>query len=186
MSEDLREEMKKLKEEMASLKDQLKEDRGGERRHRGGLYIDIGGTVHDYMDDLMQSVAEGVQGELEKSIFIGRGGTRIITRGRPFHRDPEEPVDLAQTATVMSALGHEHRLRILNELMNGGKYINELQEKLAEITTSTLSSHLDVLEKAGLVVQEKMRGRYLITMPGRTAYQMATRIASFTKHGEEE
>jgi DNA-binding HxlR family transcriptional regulator len=186
MSEDIREEMKKLKEEIASLKDQLKEVGRGERRHEGGLYIDIGGTVHDYTDDVMQSVAEGVQGELEKSIFIGPGGTRIITRGRPFHREPEESVDLAQAATVMSALGHEHRLRILNELMNGGKYINELQEKLREITTSTLSSHLDVLEKAGLVVQEKMRGRYLITIPGRTAYKMATKIAGLTKLGGEE
>jgi ribosomal protein S19E (S16A) len=36
---------------------------------------------------------------------------------------------------------------------------------------------LDVLEKAGLVVQEKARGRYLITMPGRLAYQMANEIA---------
>jgi len=178
--------MKKLKEEMANLKDQLKEVGQEERRHKGGLYIDIGSPVQDYMDDVMQSVAEGVQGELEKSIFIGPGGTRIITRGRPLHREPEQPVDLAQAAGVMSALGHEHRLRILNELMTGGKYINELQEKLSEITTSTLSSHLNVLEEAGLVVQEKMRGRYLITMPGRTAYKMATRIASFIKQGEEQ
>jgi DNA-binding HxlR family transcriptional regulator len=86
----------------------------------------------------------------------------------------------------MSALGHEHRLRILNELTTGGKYINELQEKLSEITTSTLSSHLNVLEEAGLVVQEKMRGRYLITMPGRTAYEMAAKIASFVKQGEQQ
>jgi DNA-binding HxlR family transcriptional regulator len=186
MSEDLREEMKKLKEEIAGLKDQLKGVGQEERHHRGGLYIDIGGPVRDYMDDVMQSVAEGVQGELEKSIFIGPGGTRIITRGRRLHGEPEESdVDLAQAATVMSALGHEHRLRILDELMTGGKYINELQEKLSEITTSTLSSHLDVLEKSGLVVQEKMRGRYLITIPGRTAYKMATKIASFTSRSEQ-
>jgi DNA-binding HxlR family transcriptional regulator len=43
--------------------------------------------------------------------------------------------------------------------MSGGKYINELQEKLSDITTSTLSSHLDTLENAGLVVQEKMTVR---------------------------
>jgi len=186
MSEDLREEMKKLKEEVAGLKDMLKEVGQGEGHHKRGLYIDIGGQVQDYMDDVMQSVAEGVKGELEKSIFIGPGGTRIITRGRQPYREPEQPVDLAQTARVMSALGHEHRLRLLNELITGGKYINELQEKLSEITTSTLSSHLNVLEEAGLVVQEKMRGRYLITMPGRTAYKMAAKITSFVKQGEEQ
>lgn len=185
MAEDIREEMKKLKEEIASLKDQLKNVGHEERRHRGGLYIDIGGPLKDYMDDVMQSVAEGVQSEFEKSIFIGPGGTRIITRDRPLREEPEESVDLAQAATVMSALGHEHRLRILKELMPGGKYINELQEKLSEITTSTLSSHLDVLEQSGLVVQEKMRGRYLITMPGRTAYKMATKIATLTRKDEQ-
>jgi DNA-binding transcriptional ArsR family regulator len=86
----------------------------------------------------------------------------------------------------MSALGHEHRLRILSELMVGGMYINELQEKLSEITTSTLSSHLNVLEEAGLVVQEKVRGRYLVTMPGRVAYKMARRITRFLEERDQE
>ncbi len=83
----------------------------------------------------------------------------------------------------MSALGNEHRLKILKELASGGKYISELQEKLSEIASSTLSSHLDVLEEAGLVVQEKVRGRYLITMPGRMAYQMANQITQLLKKG---
>ncbi|MBS7614796.1 winged helix-turn-helix transcriptional regulator, partial [Candidatus Bathyarchaeota archaeon] len=80
-------------------------------------------------------------------------------------------------ADLMSALGHENRITILGELVSGGKYASELQEKLPDIGASTLSSHLDVLEKAGLIVQEKARGRYLITMPGRLAYQMANEIA---------
>jgi DNA-binding transcriptional ArsR family regulator len=61
-----------------------------------------------------------------------------------------------------------------------------LQEQLSDITTSTLSSHLDVLEEAGLVVQEKVRGRYLITMPGRTAYHMARKVNRFLAAGGEE
>jgi DNA-binding HxlR family transcriptional regulator len=70
--------------------------------------------------------------------------------------------------------------------MSGGKYINELQEQLSEITTSTLSSHLNVLEEAGLVVQEKARGRYLITMPGRTAYRMATKAGERVRQDDKE
>jgi DNA-binding HxlR family transcriptional regulator len=70
--------------------------------------------------------------------------------------------------------------------MSGGKYINELQEKLSNITTSTLSSHLNILEEAGLVVQEKVRGRYLITMPGRVAYRMMRRVIKFLETGKEE
>lgn len=187
MSDDIREEMKKLKEEIAGLKNQLKDmtDRGGARRR--GFYIDMGDSVHDYVDDVMQGVAEGVHGELEKSIFIGPRGCRIWRGGAP-HRDEEEKaeVDFEKVANAMSALGQEHRLRILNALMSGGRYINELQEELGDITTSTLSSHLDVLEKAGFVVQEKVRGRYLITMPGRTAYTMGCKVVRFLEAGSDE
>jgi DNA-binding HxlR family transcriptional regulator len=188
MSEDLKEEMRKLKEEMAGLKDQLKDMAAGEGgAKRRGLYIDMGNSVQDYVDDVMQGVAEGVHGELDKSIFIGPGGFRIWRRGGP-HRDEEEEVEVnfEKIAKAMSALGEEHRLKILRTLMSGGRYINELQEELGGITTSTLSSHLDVLEEAGFVVQEKVRGRYLVTMPGRTAYKMARKVVRFLEAGSGE
>jgi DNA-binding HxlR family transcriptional regulator len=162
MSEDLKEEMERLKQ----------------KRSRG-IYIDVGNRVHDYVEDVMEGVAEGIHGELEKSIFIGPRGIRILKDREPYRKEGEVKVSFPKVAEVMSALSHEHRLKILDELMSGGKYTNELQEKLSEITTSTLSSHLNVLEEAGLVVQEKVRGRYLITIPGRTAYKMARRVTRF-------
>ena len=70
--------------------------------------------------------------------------------------------------------------------MSGGKYVNELQESLPEIAASTLSSHLNVLEEAGLIVQERVRGRYLITIPGRSAYKMARRVGRFLRGREQE
>ncbi len=63
MSEDLKEEMKRLKEEMAGLKDQFRNLTGAERPERRGMYIDIGSRVSDYVEDAMQGVAEGVHGE---------------------------------------------------------------------------------------------------------------------------
>jgi len=186
LSEDLKEEMKKLKEEMAGLKEQLRDVTEKEKEKRHGLHIDIGNHVHDYVEDVMEGVAEGIHGEFEKSIFIGPGGVRIVRGEEPSGKEEEAEVNLSKAAEVMSALGQEHRLRILRELMSGGKYINELQEKLSEITTSTLSSHLKVLEEAGLVVQEKVRGRYLVTMPGRIAYKMTRRVTRFLERGKEE
>ena len=186
MSEDIKEEMKKLKEEMAGLKDQLKDMAGEGRGRRRGMYIDFGNT-QDYVDDVMRGVADGVHGELERSIFIGPGGCRMWKGHRHEGEEEEEGgIDFGQAAKAMSALGQEHRLKILDALMSGGRYINELQEELKDITTSTLSSHLDVLEEVGLVVQEKVRGRYLITMPGRTAYQMARKVSRFLEAGGEE
>jgi len=185
MSEDLKEEMKKLKEQIADLQDQLKDVIDAERKKSRGVYIDIGNAVRGYVEDEIQAVAEGVHGELEKSVFIGPGGVRIFRRRARDEEEDERKVSLADVAKVMNALGHEHRLKILDELMSGGKYINELQEQLSEITTSTLSSHLNVLEEAGLVVQEKVRGRYLITMPGRAAYRMATKAGERVRQDDE-
>jgi len=186
MSEDIKEEMRKLKEEMAGLKEQLKDIAEPRNKRDRGFYIDVGGPVQDYVQDVMQGVAQGVHGELEKSVFIGPRGIRIFRNTEPFRDETKENADFGKVAGLMSALGSEHRLKILNELMSGGRYVNELQEKLSEITTSTLSSHLNVLEETGLVVQEKVRGRYLITMPGRTVYKMAMKVTRFLGAGNEE
>jgi DNA-binding HxlR family transcriptional regulator len=186
LSDEFKEEMKKLREEIANLKEQLEAVTEREMRKGRGIYIDVGNRVRDYMEDVMESVAEGIHGELNKSVFIGPRGVRICRKGEPCSEEDEHIVDFPKMAGVMSALGQEHRLRILKELVSGGKYVNELQEKLSEITASTLSSHLKVLEEAGLVVQEKVRGRYLITMPGRTAYKMAVHITRFLEREGQE
>lgn len=185
--DDLRAEMRKLKEEIATLKDQLGDVAEGRRRRGRGIYIDIGDRVEDYVGDVMEGVAEGIHGELERSILIGPRGPRVrmFRHAEPYPRE-EEDVSFVKMSQVVSALGHEHTLKILDELMSGGKYINELQEKLSEIATSTLSSHLSVLEEAGLVVQERVRGRYLITMPGRSAYKMARRVTRFLERRNQE
>ena len=189
LSEDLREEMKKLKDELADLREQLKGVSEERRRRKDAIRIDVGDRVRDYVADVMEGVAEGIYGEVEKSVLIGPGGrkiVRIVQEGKPEMVDEGIEASFPKTAEVMNALSHEHRLGILDELMRGGKYINELQERLSEITTSTLSSHLKVLEEAGLVVQEKVRGRYLITIPGRTAFKMARRVARFAERRNEE
>jgi len=183
LSEEWKNEMKKLREEIAGLKEQLSELTDKAKERRRGIYIDVGERVHDYVEDVMESVTEGISGELEKSVLIGPGGTLRVERRRPRLTEEEEKADPVKVAAVMSALGNEHRLKVLEQLAHGGKYISELQEKLPDIASSTLSSHLDILQDAGLVVQEKVRGRYLTTMAGRLAYNMANQIAKLTEKG---
>jgi DNA-binding HxlR family transcriptional regulator len=186
LSDEFKEEMKKLREQIADLKSQLEAVTEREVRRGRGIYIDVGNHMRDYMEDVMESVAKGIHGELDKSVFIGPRGVRICKHEGLHPEENEHEVNFPKAAEAMSALGQEQRLRVLNELVSGGKYINELQEKLSEITASTLSSHLKVLEEAGLVVQEKVRGRYLITMPGRTAYKMAVRVTRFLEREGQE
>jgi len=138
------------------------------------------------MEDIMEGIVEGISGELEKSVFIDPHGVTIYRKGPPVIEEKPIKIDPMKVASVMSALGNEHRIRILSELMHGGKYVSELQERLPEITSSTLSSHLDILQEAGLIVQEKVRGRYLITMPGRIAYKMANKISKLISKREHD
>jgi DNA-binding transcriptional ArsR family regulator len=84
----------------------------------------------------------------------------------------------------MSALSSEHRIRILTELLYGGRYAGELEAVLKDISPSTISNHLKILQESGLIIQEGDRGRYLITLPGRIALKMATRLGRFLEHGK--
>jgi DNA-binding transcriptional ArsR family regulator len=138
---------------------------------------DFGDRLGDYIGDFVEDVMEGVTSELERSLFWeSRPG-----RERPTVMSDSE---VQRIAAVMSALGNEHRIKILKELTWGGLYVSDLQDTLKEISASTLSSHLDVLQEAGLIVQERRRGRYLITMSGRLAIKMASSIAKRVDGGD--
>ncbi|MFH2109688.1 MAG: metalloregulator ArsR/SmtB family transcription factor [Candidatus Bathyarchaeota archaeon] len=129
-----------------------------------------GDRLGDYISEFVDDVMEGVTSELERSLFTEQGD-----RGeRPTVLTDSE---VTRTAAVMNAMANEHRIKILKELTWGGMYAGDFQERLKEISPSTLSSHLDTLQDAGLVIQERRRGRYLITMNGRIAIKMAATIA---------
>lgn len=131
---------------------------------------DWGDRLGDYIGEFVDDVMDGVTSELERSLFTesrDRGvGPTVMTDS-----------EIAETSAVMSAMANEHRIRILKELTWGGMYAGDLQENLKEISASTLSSHLDTLQGVGLIYQEKRRGRYLITISGRIAVNMAAQIA---------
>ena len=137
---------------------------------RGGLASDWGDKLGDYISDMVDSVMENVTTELERNLYTG-------TRSPKSRPTVMTDMEVDRTVRVMSALGNVHRIKIMEELSWGGAYASDLQEALDEISPSTLNSHLDVLQEAGMVVQERKRGRYLITMAGRIAIQMAAQLA---------
>ncbi len=144
------------------------------RRHRRERDWDAWGeSFGDYIGNFIEDVMEGVAAEIETSFrFHPRDRAEKTWR----YRKPRS-VDVKRAASVMSALGNENRLKILDALSHGGLYAGDLQEAIEDIGASTLSSHLDVLEESGLVTQERRRGRYLITVPGRLAVNMAYEIS---------
>jgi DNA-binding transcriptional ArsR family regulator len=173
------EEPRKPQDEQPSEEGQREEEDEEDeyRRHRGRDYrlrFDFGDRLGDYIGGFVEDVMDGVADEIEHSLFI-HPRRKFIVKGVGSKR--EAKADVARAASIMSALGNEYRLKILDALSSGGMYASDLQEVLKDISPSTLSSHTDVLEEAGLLMQERRRGRYLITMAGRIAVKMAYQIA---------
>ena len=73
---------------------------------------------------------------------------------------------LAQRAEVFKALGHEDRLRIVEELADGERCVCELVEIVGS-SWPTVSRHLSVLKEAGVVADEKrgLQVFYRIALP---------------------
>jgi len=148
--------------------------------------FDFGDKLGEYIGGMVEGIMNNVMKDLDRTLggSFKKIGPEDLAKNMTEQSAPQEAPksNPKAAADLMNALGHENRIAILGELVSGGCYASDLQAKIPDISASTLSSHLDVLEKAGLVVQEKARGRYLITMSGRLAYQMANEL---TKQAEQ-
>jgi ArsR family transcriptional regulator len=81
-------------------------------------------------------------------------------------------------AAIFKALGHPARLRMVDALTAGARCVCELQE-LVGSDMSTVSKHLSVLKKTG-IVQDERRGNniyYSIALPCVTGFLQCTRQA---------
>jgi len=136
-------------------------------------------SLADYVNDVVESVTSGISSEIEKSVFVDPTGAWFDRHIARVQARSITPAEAERAATLMSAMASEHRLRILNELLYGGRYASEMEAVLKDLSPSTISNHLKILQESGLVVQEGDRGRYLVTLPGRIALKMATRLTRF-------
>ena len=130
------------------------------RYRRGGRRpnFEIGDQLGEYIGGFVEDVMEGVSSELERTLFIEPPHIkppRVRTHQKTERISPE---DAKKIADIMGSLSNEHRVRVLSELSWGGQYSSDLQEALSEISPSTLSSHLNVLEESGLVIQDNNDG----------------------------
>ena len=76
-------------------------------------------------------------------------------------------IDSSQVASVMAALGHPARIKILRQLAGCGECCcGDVVERL-DLAQSTVSQHLKVLVAAGLVIYEPQgpRSRYVLNRP---------------------
>ena len=172
----LEEEVARLREEVHRISESISSQPS---RNTNSPKRNLGQSLSEYVSDVVESVTSGISAEIEKSVFVDPTGAwfdRHIARVQA--KSITQP-EAERAAMLMGAMASEHRLRILNELLYGGRYAGEIEAVLKDLSPSTISNHLKTLQEAGLVVQEGDRGRYLITLPGRIALKMATRLTRF-------
>jgi DNA-binding transcriptional ArsR family regulator len=172
----LEEEVARLREEIHRISETVSSQTP---RSTASPKRNLAQSLSEYVSDVVESVTSGISSEIEKSIFVDPTGAWFDRHIAKVQAKSITQPEAERAAMLMSAMASEHRLRILNELLYGGRYASEIEAVLRELSPSTISNHLKTLQEAGLVVQEGDRGRYLITLPGRIALKMATRLTRF-------
>ncbi|TFG04306.1 ArsR family transcriptional regulator [Candidatus Thorarchaeota archaeon] len=197
----LKESLRKEVEEVREEKERLRES-GERRRHPRherppkkplppkkigpphpprpyGATINLEGlteSLEEMMDGLGEQISaslkgiEGIEANLRFPQF------KVKHRHKKSRRDIEK-IPPERVAEVLSPLGSEERLKILDFLKDGGKSFNEMEAHTGK-TGSSLTHHLNPLLDAGYIIKGQVRGTYYVTVVGRLAYRLAQWLTS--------
>jgi DNA-binding transcriptional ArsR family regulator len=205
--DDVREQLRKLQEQMDDLRDKLRDQTHEEEEPPKGRHEpspigpefekkmeELGGRVNaygkglgQYISMVVNDVMRGVDRTLRNTVLVGRDGRRIYIHKDESDRD-EETAELAERVPpeeaerLLSPLASAERIRILYLLSDRPRYHQDLMEE-SKTAPGTLPHHLKQLEDAGYVTQERVRGRYLITIPGRMALKLAEYLHNQMQEG---
>ncbi len=89
---------------------------------------------------------------------------------------------------LVQAVGRRHALQVLNVVADGEQtHINQIQERLRGLSSSTLTERLHELERVGLIrreieTTEPHRSDYRLTQKGRTLRESLRRL--FLSHNQ--
>lgn len=143
--------------------------------------IDISG-ITDSLEDMMEGLGKSIEMSMKEVEGIGksiripgihiRRASRKGRKGRKVRKSDIEKIPPERVAKIVSPLGSEERLSILQFLKEGGKTFNEIETYTSK-TGSSLTHHLNPLVDAGYVVKGEVRGTYYLTVEGRLAYRLA-------------
>jgi len=147
----------------------FEEDMAEFGRQMGHYGRELGEYIKIVVADAMKGANKAMQ-----RIFIGPEG-ELFDRPVDISKAAEErikPVPPEEAERLLSPLASGERISILYLLAEEPRYHQDLME-LSGLKPGTLPHHLKQLEEAGYVTQERVRGRYLITIPGRMALKLA-------------
>jgi len=185
---DREETRRREKEELRAERERIRRDRPprppraprAPRRVRPVRDIDIDLTgITDSLEDMMDGLGKSIEMSLKDVEGIGKNfrfpGVRIhkaSRKGRRVRKSDIEKIPPERVAKIVSPLGSEERLRILEFLKTGGQNFKDI-ENATQKFGSSLTHHLNPLVDAGYVVKGEVRGMYYLTVEGRLAYRLA-------------
>ncbi len=163
------------------------------KKYKGVAYafskdFDVNGfseTVTKYVEQVLSSLSKNLEIAVKGAFSTpGKKAIKITTEENNNKSRKFYPYDyrnftieeleqyLKDIAFELSAIGDENRLHILKILEIQPEYQKSLSEKTG-LRGGTFKHHTDILTKAGLITQETVRGRYLITQLGVEALKLA-------------
>jgi len=153
---------------------------------KGGAFFDIEnilpfskkGKIEREIDETLKEIER--EAELKESSEIDYESARA-----DLFRELIVKLNPSEVAETLSVLSNPDRLTILKLLYERDRYFSELEDIL-EIGPSSLRHHLSRLIDAGLVRQERSRGKYIITRRGIAALILSSYLHKrILRFGEE-
>ncbi len=136
-------------------------------------------SLSDMMEGLGAKIEESMRGieGIEAHVKVPKVYLRRARKGRSSRRSRRRDRDIekippGRVARIISPLGSEERLKILDFLKEGGKSFNDIETHTGK-TGSSLTHHLTPLLDAGYVIKGEVRGTYYVTVEGRLSYRLA-------------
>ena len=191
LKNEIREEFKDIREEIEDLKDsaakhppkrpesiRLRRRRRSddeEKEHWHDWGENIGNSIEYYIGSVLESIGESVERSVG-SLFqtSPRRTKRKRTRRKYVSSIPDNELETfyERGADLLSALSDQKRLQILKELEKEPMRQSDLSEK-TNIKGGNFKHHMSILKEKGLVHQEGVRERYMLTFAGREALKLA-------------
>ena len=183
---DLREEIDQVRESEPEQRKKSYSQRRARRREKEFGFDNkpikdwgenIGSSLEHYIGSILESVWDSIDqsvGGLFQTPTSSRHGRGKRYKKQKLSSISEEELEdfYLRGSELLSALSDQKRLRMLKELEKEPLRQSDLSEK-TDIKGGNFKHHISILKDEGLVHQEGVRERYMLTFAGREALKLA-------------
>lgn len=199
LKREFRDQMKELKDELNEIKEDTTPSysriprRERKRKDMPRIHIEtdewsdwgerFGASLEHYIGGILNSIGETIDRSVG-SIFHGpppsKRRRKTYRRGELFVPEEELEEFYQKGSEILSALSDQTRLKMLKELEKDPLRQSELSIR-TETKGGNFKHHITILIKEGLVRQEGVRERYMLTFAGREALKLVEFLYSRSK-----